>query len=379
VRTATIVLDRPRGVLPAVTVASPWWPDVEPVVAAVGERLGLDVVVLRLLHGAGSDVTYVAELAGGDPSRWLSPWAAGLPDDALRLPYARPGGPAADVTWASGFVALTGTPVQVKTWNLSSIWRLPTAEGPVWLKHVPPFFGHEPLVIGRLGAEGAPVPALTAGERGRCLLADVPGEDCWEATLVQREAMVDALVELQAAARSWAHELLALGVHDWRVDAFVERAADVVGRDAPAADRARLGRLVDGLPARFAALAACGLPDGLVHGDFHPGNVRWSLGGPVLLDWGDCGIGHPLLDLPAFLDRAGSDADRLRDRWLGRWAAAVPGSDPTRAATLVAPVAALRQAIVYREFLDGIEASEHVYHRDDVPAWLTRAARSFRG
>jgi hypothetical protein len=96
----------------------------------------------------------------------------------------------------------------------------------------------------------------------------------------------------------------------------------------------------------------------------------------VLLDWGDCGIGHPLLDLPSFLDRAGDAADGLREHWLGRWAAAVPGSDPDRAAALVAPVAALRQAIIYRAFLDGIEASEHVYHRDDVPAWLTRAAHS---
>jgi Ser/Thr protein kinase RdoA (MazF antagonist) len=247
----------------------------------------------------------------------------------------------------------------------------------VWLKHVPPFFAHEPLVIGRLGAAGAPVPALVAGERGRCLLADVPGEDCWEATVEQREAMVDALVELQVATAPQSGELLALGGHDWRVGAFVDRAADVVGRDAPAAHRAGLGRLVDGLAARFAALAECGLPDGLVHGDFHPGNVRWSHGGPVLLDWGDCGIGHPLFDLPAFLDRAGSDAARLHDRWLRRWAAAVPGSDPARAATLVAPVAALRQAIVYREFLDGIEATEQVYHRDDVPTWLTRAARAF--
>ena len=65
--------------------------------------------MLRLLHGAGrSDVTYLAELAGGDPSPWLSPWAGALPDDALRLPYARPGGPAADLAWASGFVAADG-------------------------------------------------------------------------------------------------------------------------------------------------------------------------------------------------------------------------------------------------------------------------------
>lgn len=33
-------------------------------------------------------------------------------------------------------------------------------------------------------------------------------------------------------------------------------------------------RLVDGLDARFVALYPCGVPDTLMHGDFHPGNFR---------------------------------------------------------------------------------------------------------
>ena len=28
--------------------------------------------------------------------------------------------------------------------------------------------------------------------------------------------------------------------------------------------------------------------------------------------------------------------------------------------------------MIYRRFLDGIEAAEHPYHRGDVPAWLRR-------
>jgi aminoglycoside phosphotransferase (APT) family kinase protein len=241
---------------------------------------------------------------------------------------------------------------------------------------VPPFFAHEPRVLAALGA-GAPVPPLVAGEPGRMLLADVPGYDCWEATEAQRAAMVDTLVDLQVSTCGRTDELLALGVADWRAAAFVPLAADVVERSAPAADAAVLHRLVKALPARFGALATCRLPDVLVHGDYHPGNVRWSAGRPVVLDWGDCGIGHPLLDLPAFLAGAGPATERLRQRWLRRWSAAVPGSDPARAAALIEPIAALRQAVIYQGFLDGIEASEHVYHRDDVPHWLTQAAHSF--
>ena len=127
------------------------------------------------------------------------------------------------------------------------------------------------------------------------------------------------------------------------------------------------------------AIDACGLAEGLVHGDFHPGNIRGNPGHLVLLDWGDSGIGHPLLDQPAFQARiADTLVDAVRAYWHEAWRRAVPGSDPVRAATLLAPLAAARQAVVYRRFLDGIEASERAYHRADVPDWLERTAALLR-
>jgi hypothetical protein len=41
---------------------------------------------------------------------------------------------------------------------------------------------------------------------------------------------------------------------------------------------------------------------------------------------------------------------------------------------VIRPVAALRQALIYRSFLDGIEPGERQYHESDVPFWLRRAA-----
>jgi hypothetical protein len=38
-------------------------------------------------------------------------------------------------------------------------------------------------------------------------------------------------------------------------------------------------------------------------------------------------------------------------------------------------VAALRQAVIYRSFLDAIEPSEHRYHEGDVPTWARTAIR----
>jgi hypothetical protein len=95
----------------------------------------------------------------------------------------------------------------------------------------------------------------------------------------------------------------------------------------------------------------------------------------VLLDWGDCGLGHPLLDQAAFLARIDPAArEPVAEAWGRLWGETVAGSEPHRASALLAPVAALRQAIVYRTFLDGIEPAERIYHVGDPARWLTEAA-----
>ena len=60
--------------------------------------------------------------------------------------------------------------------------------------------------------------------------------------------------------------------------------------------------------------------------------------------------------------------------WTIRWRADVPGCDPQRAVDLLRPVAALRLASVYVDFLANIEPSEYVYHADDPGLCLAAAA-----
>jgi len=270
----------------------------------------------------------------------------------------------------------TAPAIQIRTWNLSSLWRLPVEDQSLWLKVVPPFFAHEGALLAKLA--GAPVPRLLGHDGSRMLLAEIPGEDLYEAELPQCLEMVSILVGLQRSWMGRAAELGALGLPDWRGPALIPAIADVVARTAEALsadERARLERFLRELPVRFAALAACGLGDGLVHGDFHPGNFRGAGRDMTLLDWGDSGIGHPLLDQAAFLDRVPEAVrETVRSHWLGLWRAAVPGSDPARAAALLAPIAAARQAVIYRGFLDRIEPAEHPYHRHDPAEWLGRVA-----
>jgi hypothetical protein len=200
-------------------------------------------------------------------------------------------------------LARVGAPIQVRTWNLSSLWRLPLDGKTAWLKVVPPFFVHEGRVLDRLG--GGHFPVLLAHDGPRMLLAEIPGEDLYDATVPQLLEMIAILVGLQRAWATRVDELLVIGAPDWRAPALTEAIRSVVDRNATdiaTHDRTLLTAFVDGLPARFAEIGDCGLPDTLVHGDFHPGNVRGDASNLVLLDWGDCGVGHPLLDQTAFLD-----------------------------------------------------------------------------
>jgi Ser/Thr protein kinase RdoA (MazF antagonist) len=213
-------------------------------------------------------------------------------------------------------------------------------------------------------------------------MEEIPGEDLYGSAGPALPPMIDLLVGLQ---RSWAgreDELLALGLPDLRAPALISAIRSVIARNArdlAPGDQAQLAAFDRELEARFAAVADCGLPQTLVHGDAHPGNLRGAGGRLTLLDWGDCFVGHPLLDQPAFLDRiAAADVEPSRLRWHQLWRAAAPGCDPDRASLLLAPIAAARQAVVYQGFLDHIEPSEHAYHRDDPSERLTRAAALLR-
>lgn len=394
------------GRLPAFPVATPWWQEAQPVVQGVRDRFGLEIVVLRLLdtelpHPQGGGVTYLAEPRGHVPpdiALRLVPFDGHLDEQPLRLGWATPGGPAADLAWAEGVLRRrrlerVGHAEQLRSWNLSSIWRLPLREGAAWLKVVPPFFAHEGDILRRL--QGGPVPRLLGHDRGRILLADIAGSDRYDAGLDELLEMVSLLVDLQVAWIGRTDQLRSIDLPDWRGPRLTSGIADVVERQGatlPAVVLAGLDAFVAGLPARFDAIAACDLPDTIVHGDFHPGNVRG--GGDLrgdegagagnhaltLLDWGDCGIGNPLLDLSAFLDRVPAEARAtVRDHWTDAWRRHRPGSDPVEAMRLVAPVAAARQALIYQHFLDHIEPTERRYHDADVPEWLARTAALVAG
>jgi hypothetical protein len=367
------------GMIGPFNVETPWWQDTEPI-----SRRFPDLAVLRLLDvrapaGAtsGGAIRYLAERL--DPTRATSKSGLGpipsdvvLGGDPLRMPWARPGGPGSDLEWVASVVAITGRPVQRRSWNLSAIWSVPTADGDVWLKCLPPFLCHEGEVLEALADQQ--VPRLLGRDAHRLLLRSLPGRDGYDATLGERKQLIDALIAIQRSTTGRTGELLDRGVPDRRWPALFAAARAVV--DAQAPGDVRLQALLDDADARTGEIAACGIDDVLAHTDAHSGNARIVDEGadPVWFDWGDSAIGHPILDV-AVLERPGTPhRDELVAYWLDAWKRACPDTDPHRAWPLVRPLAALLGAVVYEGFLRGIEPSERVYHEGDVAPCLERAA-----
>ncbi|WP_405892341.1 aminoglycoside phosphotransferase family protein [Streptomyces sp. NBC_00104] len=374
------------GVTGPFPVDVPWWAEVEPVVGRLRRTLGVPVLVLRLLEVDGGEsgrdghVTYHVEALERPVPGALEqrPVHQGLldMDDALRSPWGRADGLRELIDWASETLAALGRPMtgpveQRRTWNLAGLFRLPTGQGPVWLKATPRFATDEAAVIAafaRVDAELVPT-VLASGER-RVLLEHIPGEDCWAADAATVEAGVRRFVAAQAALagrrppglRDRRDRVLGGLVHEL-LDGRVE--LDISDQER---DDARE------LTARWDRLAACGLPDTLVHADFHPGNWRSDGRPPVVVDFADAHWGNPVLDCLRLYDFLTEAVRPAAVRvWVDAWKTHAPASDPARALALAEPLAHLSYAVRYQEFLDGIEASERPYHAGDPAAVIRRA------
>lgn len=346
------------GALPPFHVEQPYWQEAHDVVLGARLHFGVEVSVLRILSieaglRRGGKVTYLAEV-DRHPDTPLTPVEVDVTDHPLRPDYAKPGGPSRSLEWARQAL---GTPNlssrQLRSWNLSTIWRLETAAGCVFLKQVPRFFFHEAAVLSYLDLIRA------ADGHGRMLLDEILGGDLYGADLATRKSMVQQLFAIQARAVGDVDALLAAAVPDRR---------DLTGLgDQP------------WLAGRLALVGSCGMPNTLVHGDFHPGNVRGTATAMTIIDWGDSFIGHPAFDILRVTgDLDPAEAQTLIAMWVQLWRQLVPGCDPQTAVEALRPVAALRNASVYANFLANIEPDEHPYHAEDVPFWLAEADRLAR-
>ncbi|MET3807254.1 aminoglycoside/choline kinase family phosphotransferase [Nakamurella sp. UYEF19] len=232
------------------------------------------------------------------------------PIPAARAPWCRQGWSAETTAWVDEILEQrgahrTGPSTVMKSWGLSHVERIPTSQGMRYLKASSALFAHEPAITAWLaGVVPALVPEVLAIDEERaCLLMNaLPPAEPARTVEQERVATCTAMAQLQVAVAGLHEELRATGAPERGLASTGRELADMLrtGIIAGQLDGRRRRELEDGLDRALALLdelAACGLPDVLVHGDLYPANVVVAADGAVVFDWSDACVGQPVLDL----------------------------------------------------------------------------------
>ena len=379
--------------LPSMTPAEPFFALTEEVVAFAAEQLGVQATVLRCLaqqrDGDALQAVMVLEPHGDVPlptgGRWVGCEAvddlplpeilraavgACLAEEAdparihpLRAPWAVRGWRSRFETWVRDALAGEGYDVrgvleQRKQWGITSLWRARTDRGFVYAKATPPLM-HAEAGVTRLLAGWFPesIPQVVAADtaRGWLLLEDFGGEVLGRfeggENVVGEVARGFAAMQTATVARGAA--LLAAGAADRRQNVLAVQLPTLLHESEELGyleDSARdaLGRLEPAIRRWLAELAACGLPDTLLHGDLHFGNVARTPRGLVYFDWTDASVGPPLFDLTTLSYRLEPKRKHaLVDGYLASWREVVPAGVLERALALAEGLGHLHHAASY--------------------------------
>ncbi|MGI8908466.1 MAG: phosphotransferase [Candidatus Sumerlaeaceae bacterium] len=355
-----------------------YWQAVNHVNSTVRHTWGLKVTTLRCLcnrrnvKGRRDCRIYEMETHGGIPkilpmqARWVSEQEIGSleisePEHRLlmrswfldvsspephhsRTPWMRRGWIANAVSWMldqlSRLAILPTGPVeQMRIWHRSAILRVPTNEGYVYFKALPPSppaadsLAHE--LISQY-AEYLPSHVAVDPHRGWSMIRE-PGsgsssngssEEGWQ------EA-IQALARIQRNSVNHVKRYLQMGLPDRRVGRMPTRVELLLGdleSIAPHRSRAlkdheiqRLQDLEPRLKSDCARLATYRIPPALEHGDFFAGDAVIQQPGAIFLDWSEAAVSHPFFSVALnSTESDGTLADasvrsRLRDTYLQAW------------------------------------------------------------
>jgi len=311
----------------------------------------------------------------------------GGPVPVERAAWCRAGWSEETTAWVDEVLAQrgahrTGRPTVVKSWGLSHVERIPTSEGVRYLKASSALFAHEPATTAWLaGLAPALVPGVLAIDQA-CLLMDALPPAQPALTVEQhRVATCTAMAQVQVAVARRADELRETGLPERGLASTGRELADMRRTRMPVGqlDGRRHRELEDGLDRALGLLdelAACGLPDALVHGDLHPANVVVAADGAVIFDWSDACLGHPVLDLVHLCaDRPRTAPSELNwntpwvQAYLAPWREGCTESTLRRALALADVADLAFQAVTYQR----IQASLEPDARQDLAGATLRA------
>jgi hypothetical protein len=248
--------------------------------------------------------------------------------------------------------------VHARPW--STVLRVPTAEGALFLKQEEPVQEYEvPLTVALASRWPDRVPEVVAADLERSWLltrdggvriADSGAFDAFPRAL-------ELYGELQVGEVAHVEEFLAMGLRDLRLPAVVELYEPFFERDhgLEPDEVAKLVALAPRFRELCAELEALGLPASIQHDDLHQWNVFVRGERVALYDWGDSSVGFPLWSwLKPLL--ALDDPEPARAAYVAAWMQFASEHELRRALELAIPTGLFPYVLQIRRQYDATQA-----------------------
>ena len=288
--------------------------------------------------------------------------------------------------WIEDQLTGTGRPppteiVPLRQWGISAVMQVELPDGRCWFKAVFPHFRAEPAITAFLHRElpGSVAPVIAIEPDEGWLLLDDVGDDVAGAHAELHHGVIARLVTLQRSFVERTHELERAGLPRRSLHrlptALTDALASPAVRSMLAVEPARVGAIAEWLRGAVADIDALGHPETLVHGDFHPGNVAIANGAPILFDWSDAAISHPLIDVVTWTWWYEDDAERVDGIWqqfLDEWADVVPPDEFGAHRATFEGVASAYHTVSYAGIIDGLEPTRRMEHAMGLSNFFTK-------
>lgn len=386
----------PSGLIPAFDVPPVFYPEVEDIVRIVREECGLDIAILRCLEGGNasedkprlySAICPFDTVETGPGFKWVGLDEPNFDESdkaALRkitqLEVERLSSPssiASSVPWdsATGWhqAALNWLEAnlppsndgeawqasQIRSWSISSVWRVNSAGTRLYFKASPRYFASEVAVTLDVADRFPDVsPSVVAAQprNGWMLMQDLG--DVTLGTTDSAELWHDTMKTIATVQRGYIgrlREMERIGIERRTTEAIVETLGSWTDETAGVEMRMfgdenetalrRLGPSLGRLESMARALGELGIPPTLEHGDLDATNVFIRNGSPVLMDWSDACVSHPF-----FTPLTPAQARRYPefvDTYLREWSDYAPIEDMRKGFGVAKPLAALESAFHY--------------------------------
>jgi hypothetical protein len=255
----------------------------------------------------------------------------------------------------------------------STVLRVPTADGDLFLKQEQPVQEHEiPLTVALFSRWPDRVPEIVAADTERHWLLTRDG-GTRVADSRDFAAFTRALAlygELQVAETAHVDDFLAMGLRDLRISAVVELYEPFFERDhgIEPEEVAQLRALAPRFRELCAELDALGLPPSIQHDDLHEWNIFVRGDRVAIYDWGDSSIGFPLW---SWLKPWWSLEDRepARRAYVAAWTSFASEQQLGRALELAIPTGMFPYCLQIRRQYDATQA------HDDYGTYLPQRLR----